>query len=177
MNQPGTGRLLRRIVPLWLWCYLIWVLLTWTQTLEQLVAGAAFALMVAVPLAAIGIPVPPWRVLSPHRIVALVSLLVSAAGRIVVANCKLAYRIWSPSRPLTSGMVIVPTEVRSDGAIAAVGLITSLIVDNQIVDVDRARGVLMYHAVAVPEGGPDVARAQINGPVEELIHRVEGRRE
>ena len=51
-------------------------------------------------------------------------------------------------------MVIVPTTESSDGGLAAVGLITSLIVDNQIVDLDRATHRLQYHAVAVPSLDP-----------------------
>ena len=49
------------------------------------------------------------------------------------------------------------------------GLISSLIVDNQIVDLDRRHHLLQYHAVAVPEGGPAKRRAAINGPVERML--------
>jgi multicomponent Na+:H+ antiporter subunit E len=66
-------------------------------------------------------------------------------------------------------MVIVPTDARTDGGLAAVGLISSLIVDNQIVDVDRGRHLLQYHAVTVPEGGRRAAREAINGPVERML--------
>jgi multicomponent Na+:H+ antiporter subunit E len=50
-----------------------------------------------------------------------------------------------------------------------VGLITSVIVDNQLVDVDRSRAQLQYHAVEVPEDGPEQAREAINGPVEQHL--------
>jgi multicomponent Na+:H+ antiporter subunit E len=59
--------------------------------------------------------------------------------------------------------------MRSDGELAAVGLISSLIVDNQIVDLDRSRRELQYHAVAVPEGTPEERVAAVNGPIEERI--------
>ncbi len=95
---------------------------------------------------------------------------------IVVANLKLSRLILTPSLPLRSGMVIVPTAARSDGGLAAVGLITSLIVDNQIVDVDRARHLLQYHAVCVPEGGREQAREAINGPVERMLEPLTGGR-
>jgi multicomponent Na+:H+ antiporter subunit E len=63
----------------------------------------------------------------------------------------------------------VPTTQRADGGLTAVGLVTSVIVDNQIVDVDRSRMQLQYHAVEVPPGGPDQKREQINGPVEHVL--------
>jgi multicomponent Na+:H+ antiporter subunit E len=59
--------------------------------------------------------------------------------------------------------------VRTDGGLAAVGLITSLIVDNQITDVDRGHDLLQYHAVSVPEGDREQARDAVNGPVERLL--------
>jgi multicomponent Na+:H+ antiporter subunit E len=92
--------------------------------------------------------------------------------RIVRANVKLARRIWSPRRPLSSGMLIIPTWARADGELAWTGLITSLIVDNQIVDVDRHRHVLQYHAVAVPPGDKQDQAEVINVPIERLLIRM-----
>ena len=164
---------MKRVVALFLWAYGAWILLTWTLTVEQEVVGAVWALVVALAMAPLGDVAAPWNLLDPRRLWALLQLLMVALGRIVVANAKLAYRVWAPSRPLRSGMVIVPTEERSDGGLAAVGIITSLIVDNQIVDVDRARHDLQYHAVSVPEGGREDARESINGPVERILGRLE----
>jgi multicomponent Na+:H+ antiporter subunit E len=92
----------------------------------------------------------------------------------VDANLSLSRRIWSPSRPLRPGMVVVPTELRSDGGLAAVGLISSLIVDNQIVDVDRDRHELQYHAVWIDSADPEVNRRKINGPLEERLRPFTG---
>jgi multicomponent Na+:H+ antiporter subunit E len=69
-------------------------------------------------------------------------------------------------------MVVVPTGARTDGELAAVGLLTSLIVDNQIVDLDRERHELQYHAVDVPPPDPDQARAGINEPVERFLPTI-----
>jgi multicomponent Na+:H+ antiporter subunit E len=96
----------------------------------------------------------------------------------VVANLRLSRLIWHPrlrrpDGPLRSGMVIVPTRYDSAGQLAAVGLITSLIVDNQIIDLDRSRHELQYHAVEVPEGDPEQASEQaseqINAPAERWL--------
>ena len=69
-------------------------------------------------------------------------------------------------------MVITPTRERQDWGLAAVGVISSLIVDNQITDLDARAHELQYHAVAVPDGGAEQAREQINGPVEDLLEAV-----
>ena len=166
-----------RVLHLSLWTFAVWILLTWTPlTLEQEAVGAGFSVLVAAAVAPYGAVAPLWRLLGPRRLLAVVRLVVEALVRIVVANLKLARRIWTPRRPLSSGMVIVPTECSSDGALCAVALISSLIVDNQIVDLDRERMELQYHAVAVPPGGPAARRAAINGPVERLIRPLFGGR-
>ena len=159
------------------WCYLVWILLTWTRTAEQLLIGAAVSLLVGAALAPLGRVPGPWRLLVPRNALAALRVLVTALIRVPVANVRLARRIWLPSRPLRSGMVVVPTAERADLGLSTVGLVTSLIVDNQIVDLDRRRHELQYHAVDVPEGGPEATRAAINGPVERCLDglRTDGR--
>ena len=157
-----------------IWAYAVWILLTWTRTAEQLVVGAVVAVVVAAALTPLGAVVAPWTILHPRRLLALVLFAVSAMWRVGAANASLSRRIWSPSRPLRSGMVIVPTQARTDGELAMVGLVSSLIVDNQIVDLDRDNAELQYHAVAVPDRDPDRARAAINGPVERFLPAFAG---
>lgn len=168
-SERAAARRVADIARLAVWCMLVWVLLTWTATFEQAAFGVAVSVVVAAALAPFGPVVPPWRLLEPRRAWAVLCLLVTSLRRVVVANVRLAARIWAPSRPLRSGMVIVPTTQRTVFGLTVVGLLTSLVVDNQIVDVDRERRELAYHAVSVPEGGPQQARAQINEPVERFL--------
>jgi multicomponent Na+:H+ antiporter subunit E len=127
-------------------------------------------LAIGLVMAPLGEVAGPWALLRPRRAAAVLRLAGYALVSIIGANLRLARRIWSPSRPLRSGMVIVSTCARTDGELAATGLISSLIVDNQIVDLDRSEHVLQYHAVAVPTG-PD-ARAAINLPIERRVGRI-----
>lgn len=171
-SGPLGRDLVRRFVSLTIWCYAVWVLLTWTRTAEQLLTGLAVALVVAAFLTALGAVAAPWALLDPRRLAALARFAGSASWRVVVANVQLSQRIWAPSRPLRTGMVIVPTLARTDGELATVGLVTSLIVDNQIVDLDRDRHQLQYHAVDVPPADPQQARAEINEPVERFLPAI-----
>jgi multicomponent Na+:H+ antiporter subunit E len=161
--------LARRVFALACWCYPVWILLTWTRTAEQLLFGAGISLLAAIALAPLGEVAGPWRLLVPRNAAAALKLFGTALIRIPVANVKLAARIWRPSRPLRSGMVVVPTRERSDLGLTTVGLVTSLIVDNQIVDLDRRRHLLQYHAVQVPDGTARQKRAAINEPVERCL--------
>jgi multicomponent Na+:H+ antiporter subunit E len=161
--------MLIRLVGLFCWAFGVWVLLTWTLTAEQLLFGAVVAVAVALALAPLGEVAGPWRLLRPRALAGGLWLLIAAAGRVLVANLRLSRRIWDPRRPLSSGMVITPTRERQDWSLTAVGLISSLIVDNQLVDLDRRAHELQYHAVAVPEGSAEQVRQQVNGPVEDLL--------
>lgn len=159
------GRI-RRLISAVLWAYLVWNLLTWTATAENL--GTGFGVAVAIGIAAlpVGEIVPPWRLADPRRLGGVVRLVAVVVFGIARENVKLAYRIWAPSRPLHSGMVSAPTAARTDGELATVGLTTSLIVDNQIIDVDRTSHRLQFHGVALPPPGDENVRRAINGPVE-----------
>jgi multicomponent Na+:H+ antiporter subunit E len=161
----------RRITALFCWAYATWVLLTWTRTAEQLIFGAGVALLIAVALAPLGEVAGPWQLLTPRRLTAVVALLALTSYRIVVANLRLSRLIWDPRlrERLRTGMVVVPTTQTSAGGLTAVGLITSVVVDNQLVDLDPSRGELQYHAVEVPDGSPEQVREKINGPVERLL--------
>ncbi|MBS2961417.1 Na+/H+ antiporter subunit E [Actinocrinis puniceicyclus] len=148
---------------------IVWILLTWTVTLEQYLFGVGVSLAVALALAPLGPVIGPWALLSPGRLWRTLALLATSLRRIATANVRLAARIWAPSRPLRSGMVITPTTQRTVFGLTVVGLVTSVVVDTQLVDVDRRRRQLQYHAVAVPRPGEQNARAQINGPVERFL--------
>ena len=57
----------RRVGALFCWAFGVWVLLTWTLTVEQLAFGAGIAALVAVALAPLGEAAGPWRLLAPRR--------------------------------------------------------------------------------------------------------------
>ncbi|MDQ2706253.1 MAG: Na+/H+ antiporter subunit E [Actinomycetota bacterium] len=176
-NRAGRHRRrLGGLLALFGWCYLVWLPLSGTFTVEQLLFGAGVSLIVAAALAPLGPPVPgPWWLLRPRRLLAVSWLVAVVLSKVVLANVALAARVWRSSRRLNSGMVVVPTTQRSPGGLAAVGVLTSLIVDNQIVDVDRSRHELQYHCLTVPERAGWGARAEINGPVETLLSPLAGR--
>ena len=125
--------------------------------------------MCGVAFAPLGSVVGRWTALRPRRFGALARLVGTCAICIVRANLSLSRRILLPSRPLRSGMIIAPTEASYDGELSATGVLTSLVVDNQLVDLDRSERVLQYHAMAVPTGP---VRDAVNGPIETRVIAV-----
>lgn len=169
-HPPGSA--VARAAVLAVWAYGVWLLLTWTVTAEQLAFGAGLAVATGIALCRVVTPVSPLRVLSPRFFAGLVALSAASLGRIVRANVELAARIWAPRRPLHSGMIIVPTVAPTPTAMAASGLITSLIVDNQIADLDAERAEFQYHAISVPEGDAAQRAEAINAPTERWLGRL-----
>ncbi|HEX3796011.1 MAG TPA: Na+/H+ antiporter subunit E [Acidimicrobiales bacterium] len=154
------------VLALWIWGIFVWVLLTWTATFSQVTFGIGFALAAALACASLGPVARPWIFLCPQNAMNAFMLLGSALWRIVRANVSLARRVWLPSRPLRSGIVIVPTQMTADGGLTAVGLVTSIIVDNQLMDIDRGTNELQYHAVSVNSRDAIENYRKINGPIE-----------
>jgi multicomponent Na+:H+ antiporter subunit E len=165
----------RRWAALFIWAYLGWILLTWTKTAEQLSVGAVVAALVALACLPLGDVARPWRLLDPRRLVRILRVGAYVLVSMVKANLSLSRRIWTPSRPLRPGMVIVTTTMSTDGGLTGVGVLTSLVVDNQLIDVDRAHGLLQYHGVWVGADGPDAERPHINGPLEDRLRPLEVR--
>ena len=133
--------------------------------------GAAVAVAVALILSPLGPVARPWRLLSPPRLGRLTAVVVTSAARIVWSNLVMAWRVWSPSRPIRTGMLVVPTDLRSEGGLTTLGLLGSIIVDHQLVDLDDGR--LQYHAVWVVSEDPEEARERINGRLERLVRPLE----
>jgi multicomponent Na+:H+ antiporter subunit E len=154
------------------WCLVAWVLLTWTATVEVIVTGLLVSALCALAVTRLG-PLPaPWCVLRPSVAIPLARLAGSLAVRMVSANVRMAARIWSGDPPPRTGMIVVPTRARDEGRLGAVGLLTSLVVDNQVVDVDPSSNEMLYHCLDVPEGDRYDA---VNGPLEQRILDVGGR--
>jgi multicomponent Na+:H+ antiporter subunit E len=154
-----------------LWSGAVWVLLTWKATVEQALYGVVVSLAVAMIMSPLGPAARPWRILRPGRLVRLAGVVVTSAVRIVRANVELARRVWAPSRPIRTGMLVVPTDMKTDGAVTVLGLLGSIIVDHQLVDLEPGR--MQYHAVWVASEDPSQARERINGPVERLLRPID----
>jgi len=154
---------------LFCWCYLVWTLLSWTASVEQVVFGVVLAALVALACAPLGTVAGPWRLLAPRRLVAFARLLWLVVTRVVVADVKLTRLIWSRHPRPGSGMVVSATRARTDGQLTTVGVLTSVIVDSQLIDLDRYRHELQYHAVWVASIDPETNRRLINGPVEDQV--------
>lgn len=171
--NPGRAKFggWRRVAALSVWAGAVWIVLSWTASWEHALYGAVASVLAAVALSPLGPAARPWLVVDVRRLGRLVALVATSLVRIVRANVGLARRVWSPSLPLRSGMVVFPTRMKSDGAVCAVALVSSVIVDNQLVDVEPGR--FQYHAIWVETTDPEEVYEAINGRLERLIEPLD----
>jgi multicomponent Na+:H+ antiporter subunit E len=169
--MKGRGRKPGSAVAIWVWCMVAWTLLTWSASVEQLLTGALVSAAVAGCLSRLGGAVRPWRLLYPSRLRRLLALAGTVLWQSLRASARLALRAWSPGPPVRPGMLVVPTGARTAAEHTAVGLLSSLVVDNQLVDVDPERHTLQYHAVWVSDVDRQANRRRINGPIERWLPR------
>jgi len=138
---------------------------------EHALYGTVASVLAALLISPLGPAARPWLLADLRRVGRLLALAGISLVRIVRANVVLARRVWSPSLPLRSGMLVFPTKMESDGALTAVALVSSVIVDNQLVDLEPGR--VQYHAVWVESPDPDDAYEAINGPLERLLQPLD----
>jgi multicomponent Na+:H+ antiporter subunit E len=129
------------------------------------------SVLTALAISPLGPAARPWLLADLRRLGRLVALAALCLVRIVRANVVLARRVWSPSLPLRSGMLVFRTDMKSDGALTAVSLVSSVIVDNQLVDL--APGRVQYHAIWIGSTDPEDAYEAINGPLERLLQPLD----
>lgn len=165
-EDRAAGR--HSLVALWSWCFISWALLIPTATVEVGIIGAVVAIGVGLALRPLGGRVAgPWTLLWPPCLARALVLAGDTAVRVVRANLKLATAAWRPGGGRDTGVIAVPTRVRTEGEVLLVGVLTSLIVDNQLVDIDDETHQLWFHAIGLPD---DADRTDaINGPVEDRI--------
>ncbi len=141
-------------------------MLSLSVTVESLLTGVVLSVGAAAALSRLGAVPGPWALLRPGRLGPLLRLVGGLAVDSTRANLQMARRVWTPRPRLRTGMVVVGTRARTDGQVGAVGLLTSLVVDNQVIDVDLDERTMLYHCVEVPRGEPYDA---VNGPVERRL--------
>ncbi|WP_246336430.1 Na+/H+ antiporter subunit E [Flexivirga oryzae] len=161
----------RSLISSFVWAFLCWLVLTWSTETEQLVSGALLAGAVTAGNYGLGTVARPWAVLDPRRLVALMRLAGTSGGRLLVAGMSLSRVVWSGGSRPGSGLVAIGTDEHRDGGLATVGLLTSLTPDNQLVDLDRRRSVLLYHTLRVRPDRAEQRRA-LTGSVEHAISEV-----
>lgn len=155
-------------------CFCFWVLLTWSFTAQELLVGAVVSLAVALFAARFFIHENGLWLLNPAKWVALLGYVFVFLGELVKANMDMAKRCLSGCKDINPGIVKIPTGMKSDYGVAAVGNSITLTPGTITMETTEEDGqnYLYVHWIDVAETDPEKAGEIIKGSMERALRRV-----
>ena len=156
-------------------CYAFWVLLTWSFKAQELVAGAAVSLVVALFSARFFVHEKAGWLAQPAKFFSCIGFwLVTFVGELVKANVNMAKICFGGCRNINPGIVKIPTGMKSDYGLAAVSnsiTLTPGTITMEVAEEDE-QNYLYVHWIDVKETDPEKAGEAIKGTLENGLRRV-----
>ena len=155
-------------------CFLFWVLLTWSFTPQEMIAGAVVSLAAALFTSGFFIHENAFRLANPVRFGALVAYVFIFLGELIKANLDVARRCFGGCREVNPGIVKVPVELEGDYAQAMLANSITLTPGTITMDIAEQDGKTWYyiHWIDVAETDREKAGKIIKGRLENGIRRI-----
>ncbi|MCX7001413.1 MAG: Na+/H+ antiporter subunit E [Candidatus Sumerlaeota bacterium] len=152
-------------------CMLTWLGLTWSLKWLSVLAGALTSLFVAFYT---------WDMFNPRfstahlfsRILWFLYYIPVFLWEAVKANLDVAYRVVHPSVPINPGIVKIKTELKSDLGLAFLANSITLTPGTMSVDIDKEKGYIYIHWIAVKDKEIEKATRIISGTFEPILRRI-----
>ena len=152
-----------------LFTFVLWLLLTWSLEVREVLVGAMMAILVATLLAHI-YPDNMLAALDPRRWFWMAVYIPYFLYLCVRSNLDVAYRVLHPDLPIRPGIVKVRTTLRSE--MARTFLANSITLTPGTLSVDIDGQDLYVHWICVQGEDPDQHTARIVKPFEGLLRRI-----
>ena len=155
-------------------CFLFWVLLTWSFTPQEMIAGAVVSLAAALFTSGFFIHENAFRLANPVRFGALVAYVFIFLGELIKANLDVARRCFGGCKEVNPGIVKVPVELEGDYAQAMLANSIALTPGTITLDIAEQDGKTWYyiHWIDVAETDREKAGKIIKGRLENGIRRI-----
>ena len=155
-------------------CFLFWVLLTWSFTPQEMIAGAVVSLAAALFTSGFFIHENAFRLANPVRFGALVAYVFIFLGELIKANLDVARRCFGGCKEVNPGIVRVPVELEGDYAQAMLANSITLTPGTITLDIAEQDGKTWYyiHWIDVAETDREKAGKIIKGRLENGIRRI-----
>ena len=155
-------------------CFLFWVLLTWSFTPQEMIAGAVVSLAAALFTSGFFIHENAFRLANPVRFGALVAYVFIFLGELIKANRDVARRCFGGCREVNPGIVKVPVELEGDYAQAMLANSITLTPGTITMDIAEQDGKTWYyiHWIDGAETDREKAGKIIKGRLENGIRRI-----
>ena len=149
--------------------FLMWVLLTWSLKLQDIMAGIVVALMVTILTRKL-FPQDIVKLLNPRRFLFAVIYMPYLVYYILLANLDVAYRVLNPYLPINPGIVRVKTSLTSD--FAKTILANSITLTPGTLTVEVNGDDFYVHWINISSDNPEVQREVILGRFERMLRRI-----
>ena len=155
-------------------CFVFWLLLTWSFTAQEMIAGAVVSLAAALFASRFFIHKSPFWFFNPVKIGALIAYLFVFFGELVKANIDVAKRCFGGCKDVNPGIVKVPVELKGDYAEAMLANSITLTPGTITLDIAEQDGKTWYyiHWIDVAETDREKAGQIIKGRLEDGIRRI-----
>lgn len=146
---------------------LVWLLLTWPVTVQELAAGIVFAAIISA-ISGRTLRLLMSIRLSPRAIGAAIAFFFVFLSELIKANLDVAFRVLQPSLPINPGIVRVKTTLTNP--LARILLANSITLTPGTITVETNGDEYYVHWIAVPKGSDvNVATAKIVSTFEKYL--------
>ena len=163
------------VVATFLACYAFWIALTWSFTVQELIAGAVVSLAVALFSARFFIHENAGWFARPAKALAGIGFwLGTFMVELVKANVDMAKRCFGGCKDINPGIVKVPVDLKSDYGQAALANAITLTPGTITLDIAEQDGQTYYyiHWIDVTANSGEAAGEAIKGTLERGLRRV-----
>lgn len=162
------------ILSTFIFCYLFWMVFTWTFTPQELFTGAVISLLVAYLTARFFIHEDAFYLFNPSRFLNLILYVFIFLIELVKANIDVAKRALSPSLPINPGIVKVPVDVESEYGLSMLAnsiTLTPGTITMEVVE-ENNKNYFYIHWIDVSEKDRNKAGEAIKGTLEKWVRRI-----
>lgn len=159
---------MRKII-LILFSFAVWLLLTWTLDVQNLIAGGVVAIAVGLVFGNMFVD-EPKKVFQPQRWFWAFVYMPVFLWELTKANFDVAYRVLHPKLPITPGIVKVRTNLKTE--MGKVFLANSITLTPGTFTVDLKDEFLYIHWINVRYKDIDKASQEIVGRFERFLIRI-----
>jgi len=152
--------------------YVVWCVLCWVPSVQQLVAGAVVSGLLAWFTGDLLVERPGVLRHAGRYVQFLFVYIPVFLWECFKANIDVARRVADPRLPIHPGIVRVRTELQSDAAVTFLANSITLTPGTMTVDVDRDHGILYVHWIDVKAADTAEATRLISARFERILKKV-----
>ena len=156
-------------------CFIFWVLITWSFTIQELAAGAVVSLAVALFSARFFIHEKSFWLLNPAKLFGLIGyVLFTFPVELIKANVDMAKRCFGGCKNINPGIVKVPVDLESEYGQSMLANSITLTPGTITMELTEEEGQTYYyiHWIDVTAPSGKEAGDAIKGTLEKGVRRV-----